>query len=191
MGSFTSRPQNDSSESTETRVRVYIDDEIKKLADEFVTLRGLQASNVNEAEQLRRENEKLSANHRELLAKHEELCRERETLISKHVELLQKGVQVKQVSSKISDQAIDDYVKEILSDPTVSHGRLSVITDAVEGAVYRKALKAVLHAVALAADSSHIQFIGHRVVFAIEPVEDECSIPQEEASVVGQQLTNL
>ena len=117
--------------------------------------------------------------------KYENLRQEHTRLQQEYEKLVQSGVEVRQVSSKISEQAVDDYVKKIFSDPASQHG---YITDAVEGVVYRRALKAMLHAVAHAADSSNFQFVGHQMVFGIEPIPlppSAVPVPETEIPVPG------
>lgn len=163
MGSGNSRENStkklnlDENRETLTReVKQYIDDNFHTLKLEFsLKKRSLKT----ELEQLKSENA-------ELRKKYEDLTR-------MHHEVFQKELNVKEVSSKISDDAIDRYVADYLNDPNVNHG---YFIEAMEGAVYRRALKSVLHALAATVDTASIQFVGHKIVFGIEPISKEESI---------------
>lgn len=141
-----------------------VPDDVKKYVEERIGILKLELlDNQRKYKSSKSEIVKLKAEYDELAERHTKLIKE-------HNELVQTGVQVQKVVSKISEKAVDDYVESILSDPAVQHG---YITEAIEGVVYKKALKVVLHAIAKAADSAHLQFIGHKVTFAIEPSETD------------------
>ncbi len=94
-----------------------------------------------------------------------------EVLKKEYEILFQRSTEVHKVPSKISEKAIDDYVKAVFTAPSVVQQR-GFITDAIEGAVYKKVLKAILCSVAHAVDSAQVQFIGHKLTFCIEPLGD-------------------
>jgi hypothetical protein len=102
--------------------------------------------------------------------KYDELMAKYSELVEKHNNLVESGVEVKEYSSKVSEKVVDDYVRDMLDHPDVQHG---YFTEAIEGIVYRRALKSVLHAIARATETAQIQLMGHRFIFGIEPIPEE------------------
>ena len=142
-------------------IKTYVDDQISSVKADIDAQRHREIQNRSwwpGSSELEEEKTK----YKELLAKYTEL-------VEKYKETIQIGVQVTEVSSKVSEKAIDDYVKDILDHPDFQHG---YFTEAVEGMVYRRALKAVLHAIARAAETANIELMGHRFVFGLEPVAE-------------------
>ena len=72
------------------------------------------------------------------------------------------------IESRISDEAVDQYVKTVVADPKLN---IYAIPDAIEGALYRNVLKLMLHSIAHATDATSLVFIGHKVRLVMEPLE--------------------
>lgn len=88
-------------------------------------------------------------------------------LYKRHEELLQSSTKVTVVKKKISDEAIDVFVKTLLTDPEINvHG----LPDVVERVLYRKVLKIILGTLGHVADNAEIEFIGHKITIGIEPI---------------------
>jgi hypothetical protein len=68
-------------------------------------------------------------------------------------------------ASRVSDVALDAFVKTLLADPGVN---MRFVPDAIEGAVYRNVLKMVLHSLAHASDTAGIELLGHHIRLVIE-----------------------
>jgi predicted nuclease with TOPRIM domain len=132
--------------------------QIKQLKCEF-------AEQQDNNKSKRSEIEEINTRYEELEIAHSKLIEERN-------KLLESSLQVQKVKSKISETVVDDYVETILSDPNVQHG---YFTEAIEGIVYRRALKAILQAVAKSLDSAQVNFMGHKISFSIEPIENKSS----------------
>lgn len=112
-----------------------------------------------------------------------ERCREAyDILYTKYDKLLTARTAVEVVKSKISDEAIDSFVTQMMADP---HTNMYGFPDVVESAIYRKLLKTTLGAVAHAADSTEIRFMGHKITFTIEPVNELGDNDDPEASIVS------
>lgn len=98
---------------------------------------------------------------------------EYELLYKKHEELIQK-METKNTSSKISEKAIDAFVKTMMDDPKTN---IKGFPDAIESALYKKALKTIMYALAHTADVTSLRFMGHKISITIEP-EEPASVPQ-------------
>jgi len=72
------------------------------------------------------------------------------------------------IESRISDEAVDQYVRTVVADPKLN---IYAIPDAIEGVVYRNVLKMMLHTIAHATDATGLVFIGHKVRLVLEPLE--------------------
>lgn len=83
-------------------------------------------------------------------------------------------------TSRISEKAIEDYVDKYLSDPDVNHG---YIAETVEGIIYRKVLKTILHSISKASDNLELDFIGHKIRFYIVPIEQNREFHLEEETL--------
>lgn len=167
MGVATSHMSDDENVSetvSPLKPQSLVPDDVKKYVEECISI--LKSEILDSQQKYKSSKSEMG----KLKAEYDDLSERHTKLIKEHNELVQTGVKVQKVISKISEQAVDDYVESILSDPAVQHG---YITEAMEGVVYKKALKVVLHAIAKAADSAHLQFIGHKVTFAIEPAESK------------------
>lgn len=135
--------------------------EVKKYIDN--ELLAIKMGYSSKKKDLKNELARVKADYDSLLNKHTELAKS-------HRDILQTGLEVKEVSSIISEEAIDKFVEDYLNSPSVQHGYL---TEAVEGVVYRKALKSALHAVAAAADTAKVELINHELVFSLRPINRE------------------
>lgn len=93
---------------------------------------------------------------------------EYEKLYQKHEALIQE-MELKNTSSKISEKAIDSFVKTMMDDPKTN---IRGFPDAIESALYKKALKTIMYAIAHAADVTSLHFMGHKISIAIEPEEE-------------------
>jgi predicted nuclease with TOPRIM domain len=71
-------------------------------------------------------------------------------------------------ASKISEDAVAEFVEKLMADPKTN---IYGFPDVIESAVYRNLLKTVLHAVAHACDESVIVFLGHQIRVSIQPLE--------------------
>ena len=90
-------------------------------------------------------------------------------LYAKHSLLLQQRP-LQAVTSKISDAAVDGFVKELLADPNIN---IYALPDALEGALYRNILKTILHAMAHATDATGVILLGHKIKIVIEPLQED------------------
>lgn len=92
-------------------------------------------------------------------------------LYAKYNVLLSKIAKIPtpQTESRISDAAVDQYVKTIVADPKLN---IYAIPDAIEGAVYRNVLKLMLHSIAHTTDATGLVFIGHKIRLVLEPLEE-------------------
>lgn len=99
---------------------------------------------------------------------HKEVNEEFENLRKKHEMLLNHEVKLSE--SVISDEAIDNYVKELVSDPKVN---IYGFPDSMEKALYQKLLKTILHAVSHISEESAILLFGHRISIIVKPVNKE------------------
>jgi hypothetical protein len=106
--------------------------------------------------------------HDELEKKYEVLRIEHESLKREYKKLLSSSTEVNIVESKISEEAVQKFVQNILSNPDTN---IYMVPDAIESSVYKSTLMAVLHSLAHFADASHISFMGHRVKISIVPEE--------------------
>lgn len=88
----------------------------------------------------------------------------------KHEELLNKTLTDSPDLEKkrISDEAIEKFVSKLLSDPEIN---MHVLPDAIEHVIYRKVLRVLLGTLLHIADTSDIEFIGHRLILDIVPIE--------------------
>lgn len=70
------------------------------------------------------------------------------------------------LESNISDQAIDNFVHTLLTDPAMN---IPLVPNSMESALYGRILKALLHTIAHVSDGAGIDFIGHKIRVVIEP----------------------
>lgn len=99
-----------------------------------------------------------------------------DSLYAKHEALLNTREPIRDVQSRISDEAIDKFVKTLIEDPKTN---IYGFPDVVEGAVYRNVLKTMLHAVSHVTDDSNVLFLGHKIRIIIEPAVLEEGICQK------------
>lgn len=111
---------------------------------------------------------KNNANQDELEKKYETLRVEYESLKREYKKLLSSSTEVDVVQSKISEEAVQKFVQNILNNPNTN---IYMIPDAIESSVYKSTLLAVLHSLSHLADNSHISFMGHRIQISIIPEE--------------------
>jgi hypothetical protein len=90
-----------------------------------------------------------------------------DALYDKHERLL-KSIPLSPVNSKISDQAVDDYVAKMLHDPNLN---LKYIPTELESIVYKNVIKLGLHAIAKVSDDSSIQLFNHRIKISVVPLD--------------------
>jgi hypothetical protein len=76
------------------------------------------------------------------------------------------------LESNISDQAIDNFVHTLLTDPAMN---IPLVPNSMESALYGRILKALLHTIAHVSDGAGIDFIGHKIRVVIEPVASMAS----------------
>jgi hypothetical protein len=105
--------------------------------------------------------------NRELEVKSEHYKLEYEKLYQKHEALIQE-MEMKNTKSKISEKAIDAFVQTMMDDPKTN---IRGFPDAIESALYKKALKTIMYAVAHTADVTSLRFMGHKISITIEPEE--------------------
>lgn len=110
--------------------------------------------------------EQRETGHEECNKRHKALETAYEELYQRHEALLQRSLQVEKVSSKISDEAIEKFVSNLINDPKTN---IKWLPDSAESVMYNKVLKTLLHALGHAIDSAEIHFLGHKIKLTIEP----------------------
>ena len=103
----------------------------------------------------------LQAAYDELYRKHQVLLEERAT------RALPPSGSPLASKSHISDEAVDQFVTNLLQDPAVN---IYGLPDRLEGAVYRNILKILLHSFVHASDTASLELLGHRVRLVVEPL---------------------
>jgi len=68
--------------------------------------------------------------------------------------------------SNLNNQAIDDFVEELLNDPETN---IYLLPDAIERPLYANLLKLMFHSLEKAVKSFKVDFIGHEIKIVFEP----------------------
>ena len=110
-------------------------------------------------------------NNRSLKAETDHYKEEYEKLYQKHEALIQE-MSLHSTRSKISEKAIDAFVKTMMDDPKTN---IRGFPDSIESALYKKALKTIMYAFAHTADVTSLRFMGHKISITIEPEEESTS----------------
>lgn len=76
-----------------------------------------------------------------------------------------------------TDKAIEKFVKNLLQNANIN---IKVIPDNVEEAVYINILKIILNNLKSLANTSHIEFLNHRIMFQIEALQNNLSEEEKE-----------
>ena len=146
------------------QIKEYIDERLKPLQQHSRELEG-------RAKELETYSRGLEAHSHTLETENMHYKSEYEQLYQKHEALIQK-MELASTHSKISEKAIDDFVKTLMSDPKTN---IRGFPDAIESALYKKALKTIMYAVAHTVEVTSLRFMGHKIRITIEPEEDGVS----------------
>jgi len=160
MGGLWSKEEEDAIfyESEEINKEDFIN-EIRKYIDDR-----LEDAQQNAKEIL----EKVNDENKELETQNNHYRTEYERLYQKHEALIQE-MEMRNTRSKISENAINAFVKTMMDDPKTN---IRGFPDAIESALYKKALKTIMYAVAHTADVTSLHFMGHKISITIEPEEE-------------------
>jgi hypothetical protein len=113
--------------------------------------------------------EKETIIHQKCLEEQERQRKAYDELHKKYSQLLESSSQVEIVKSKISDEAIDKFILTLLKDPKTN---ISWVPDSIEGAMYSRMLKTLLHSLGHAVDSAEVKLLGHKFRVIAEPCDE-------------------
>lgn len=80
---------------------------------------------------------------------------------------------------KLNNDAIDDFVEELLNDPETN---IYLLPDAIERPLYANLLKLMFHSLEKAVKSFKVDFIGHEIKIVFEPKSEGLRQESEETN---------
>lgn len=117
----------------------------------------------------REEREQKEREEKEQKEKEQKEREEREKYI-RNLELKLEQSESKPKKPQLSKALVDEFVDEMLKDENVN---ISGLPDFIERRVYANVIIMMMSMIDKVLESTHIQFMNHRIVFDVVPQEDE------------------
>lgn len=183
MGNFTSRSESNTQYQK-------LEDEIKNLKDEvnkkadlngdgIVTKKELEQFSIVQTHAIRKQEEEIVQLKQELKNKdneinnwklsYEEVSKKHQMLIDYQNALDEQKQDPEKLNSKISKSAVDEFVKDLLSDPNIN---IRMMPDSIESKIYANTILITLSSLQKIFNNVNLDVMGHELKIQMKPTID-------------------